>query len=284
MRHTAQNEEASATGRIEAAAGDRGAPENAPRSERLRRRTRALVLGLAGPSLTALAVAATPQAVRAQNYDRCPSGQYRATETLCCPYSSVPAGGDLCQCVEGTYANQATGQCLPVPNCPEGTYLNVDTVSCQRVPECPEDYAFNEDTGRCEECFLTTACVEELGLPDDCMELQVLRGFRDGALRPSAGGDKLVELYYELAPIVLARLPEDRRSAILRAAYARYILPSALLARFGFSRTAKKIYVAGTLKLLKLFAPEALESRRDRLIDLFGERARRALGPALVGA
>ncbi|HEX8702805.1 MAG TPA: LirA/MavJ family T4SS effector [Myxococcaceae bacterium] len=52
-------------------------------------------------------------------------------------------------------------------------------------------------------CFLTTACVEARGLPDDCEELQVLRAFRDGYLRQRPGGAGLIAHYYAIAPRIL---------------------------------------------------------------------------------
>ncbi|MCP3099950.1 hypothetical protein LZ198_13830 [Myxococcus sp. K15C18031901] len=55
-------------------------------------------------------------------------------------------------------------------------------------------------------CFLTTACVEAQGLPDDCEELQVLRAFRDGFLRGSAGGPELIDAYYALAPRIVEQV------------------------------------------------------------------------------
>ena len=49
-------------------------------------------------------------------------------------------------------------------------------------------------------------------------------------------------LYYELAPLILARLPHATRNARLRSLYARYILPSALAARLGLDTLAYRLY------------------------------------------
>ena len=38
-------------------------------------------------------------------------------------------------------------------------------------------------------CYITTACTEVMGLPDDCEALMTLRGFRDGWLREQDGGE-----------------------------------------------------------------------------------------------
>ncbi|QRN96955.1 hypothetical protein JRI60_49685 [Archangium violaceum] len=63
-----------------------------------------------------------------------------------------------------------------------------------------------EEERRKGHCFLTTACVQARGLPDDCEELQVLRGFRDGYLRQLPGGPGLIQEYYALAPRIVERI------------------------------------------------------------------------------
>jgi hypothetical protein len=55
-------------------------------------------------------------------------------------------------------------------------------------------------------CFITTACVEAKGLPDDCYELETLRAFRDGYIRAMPNGEALIAEYYEIAPKIVARI------------------------------------------------------------------------------
>ncbi len=70
-------------------------------------------------------------------------------------------------------------------------------------------------------CFLTTACVEARGLPDDCQELTVLRAFRDGYLRARPGGPALIATYERVAPRIVARIArEPDAAAILARVYA----------------------------------------------------------------
>ena len=52
-------------------------------------------------------------------------------------------------------------------------------------------------------CFLTTACVEWRGLPDDCLELTLLRWFRDNYVRNIPGGRSLIRRYYAMAPAMM---------------------------------------------------------------------------------
>jgi len=50
-------------------------------------------------------------------------------------------------------------------------------------------------------CFLTTACCEYKGLPDDCEELTVLRNFRDTFVPR-----EITERYYKIAPNICLRI------------------------------------------------------------------------------
>jgi hypothetical protein len=93
-----------------------------------------------------------------------------------------------------------------------------------------------------EGCFITTACCETLGLPDDCFELRTLRRYRDEVLAKAPGGAREIAAYYALAPGILARLPHDTRHAILRSVYARYILPASLAAKCRLNALAYRLY------------------------------------------
>ena len=130
--------------------------------------------------------------------------------------------------------------------------------------------------GSAQGCFLTTACVEMLGLDDDCFELRTLRRFRDVHLVSTPQGRAMSSAYRELAPSILAALPVDDRERILRAVYARYILPSAICVRLGLNGLATKVYVTGMRALMQRYAPDLLASRRAEMADLFGPETVRA--------
>lgn len=57
-----------------------------------------------------------------------------------------------------------------------------------------------------EGCFLTSACTEFLGKPDDCEELTKLRAFRDNYMKSSEYGKNLVEEYYRVAPEIVDKI------------------------------------------------------------------------------
>jgi hypothetical protein len=91
-------------------------------------------------------------------------------------------------------------------------------------------------------CFITTACCELLGLGDECFELRTLRRYRDDVLAKLPGGEAAIARYYAEAPLILHRLRFEERPHVLLRAYARFILPAAVAARFSCSRLAFRLY------------------------------------------
>jgi hypothetical protein len=116
-----------------------------------------------------------------------------------------------------------------------------------------------------EGCFITTACCQTLGLDDDCFELRTLRRYRDQVLSKHRGGAQEIAAYYHLAPLILARLPQETRATILRSHYARHILPAALAAGLGLDRPAYRLYRRMIDELAGEFAPE--QQRRESPIS-----------------
>lgn len=107
--------------------------------------------------------------------------------------------------------------------------------------------ATERDNKRCtstEGCFITSACCDVLGLGDDCFELRTLRRYRDRVLAAQPGGPAEIARYYRLAPRLLARLQADSPdpNRVLLGVYARYVLPSAIAARFGLGALALRLY------------------------------------------
>lgn len=60
--------------------------------------------------------------------------------------------------------------------------------------------------GNSGNCYLTSACSEAKGLPDDCYELQVLRGFRDDYVRAREDGQEVLEEYERTAPKIVSNI------------------------------------------------------------------------------
>ena len=79
-------------------------------------------------------------------------------------------------------------------------------------------------------CYLTTACVESRGLPDDCGELETLRAFRDTYLASQPNGKEEIAAYYRMAPgIVSAINALENRDAIWDQVYAELVEPCVAL-------------------------------------------------------
>lgn len=68
-------------------------------------------------------------------------------------------------------------------------------------------------------CFLTSACVDFYGKEDDCEELTILRAFRDTYMQATEAGRKLVQEYYEIAPLIVEHIEGSGKSAV----YYEYI-------------------------------------------------------------
>ena len=65
------------------------------------------------------------------------------------------------------------------------------------IKNLPDDY------DKESKCFLTTACVEFQGLPDNCLELETLRGYRDNLLIKTSEGQRDIKEYYNVAPRIV---------------------------------------------------------------------------------
>ena len=92
-------------------------------------------------------------------------------------------------------------------------------------------------------CYLTTACVEHRGLPDDCMELTTLRGFRDGYMSGFDQGKKDIEKYYRTAPEIVERINKSTdASEVYEKLYSDVIVPCVHLIQEGNNEGAHEMY------------------------------------------
>lgn len=81
---------------------------------------------------------------------------------------------------------------------------------------------FSKSSGSSGGCYLTTACCEFKGLPDDCYELTVMRNFRDTYLKAQPYGEALIKHYYEDAPALVKYIDNhSSRTAIYQDIYTK---------------------------------------------------------------
>lgn len=75
-------------------------------------------------------------------------------------------------------------------------------------------------------CYITTAVCESLNKPDDCYELNVLRGYRDGYLMSQKDGEELVKKYYDIAPTIVKHINKSKdKSDIYQSVWLNYLSP-----------------------------------------------------------
>lgn len=120
-------------------------------------------------------------------------------------------------------------------------------------------YCRNYDYGGCHiykngsddiGCYLTSACVDAMGLLDDCLELTTLRDFRDNWLAHQPGGQEEIKRYYEVAPAIVAAVhAKENAKEIFTAIYNELVLPCVALIQDDRMDEAWKLYRDTTERL-----------------------------------
>ena len=108
--------------------------------------------------------------------------------------------------------------------------------------------------GNSDGCYLTTACVEAKGLPDDCNELRTLRVFRDTYLAKLPSGRNEIDQYYRMAPTVVASINKhDNRVQIWNQVYAELIAPCVRMIHEQDNEKAHQLYKVYSIELHKKY-------------------------------
>ncbi|MBU2616237.1 MAG: hypothetical protein KKC19_03980 [Nanoarchaeota archaeon] len=103
-------------------------------------------------------------------------------------------------------------------------------------------------------CYITTACVGAKDLPDDCLELQTLRNFRDGYLANQLEGSSLIQAYYSSAPnIVKAINREPNAQDIFAEIFDRDIATAVRMILEGNNEGALKHYMDTVMRMRNRF-------------------------------
>lgn len=107
-------------------------------------------------------------------------------------------------------------------------------------------------------CFVTTACVEQLGLADDCHELELLRHFRDSFLLSTKDGKEAVTQYYDIAPRIVDAIHRSKNSGEeLEYVFNAWIKPSVILVENGHYSEALDHYKQGIAYLASKYLNES---------------------------
>ena len=111
---------------------------------------------------------------------------------------------------KGTWSESKNVPCCSSPQCwtchGRGYRSTQEAVRCIRCQGSGwvQDNDNSRDQGTASGgCFITTACCEYFGLPDNCRELTVLRNFRDNYMADYLEMRKEIESYYNLSPRIV---------------------------------------------------------------------------------
>ena len=105
--------------------------------------------------------------------------------------------------------------------------------------ECPR-YKTGQSS---RDCFLTSACVEAMGLPDNCYELSTLRRFRDGYMRNSPDGVADICEYYHTAPVIVEKIKQlPNALEVFENLYNELVVPCVNLIESGKNEEAYIAY------------------------------------------
>lgn len=94
----------------------------------------------------------------------------------------------------------------------------------------PWESCSNETSSGSGGCFLTTACCEHKGLPDNCEELEAMRKLRDTIKTIYPSSVKCINMYYEKAPMIVDNINNQKNKAeILESIYKDILHIKALM-------------------------------------------------------
>lgn len=106
-------------------------------------------------------------------------------------------------------------------------------------------------------CFITTACVQSRGLPDDCEELTVLRNFRDSYLLHTTNGAQLIDLYYRYSPRIVAAIAKQKNASLIYDHLYQVIRKCVEAIKREDNEFAYLTYCEMVIELQKKYLPEA---------------------------
>jgi hypothetical protein len=107
-------------------------------------------------------------------------------------------------------------------------------------------------------CYITTACAEARGLPDDCYELSLLRMFRREYVGKLPDGQEVLAEYRAKAPRIVAAinaLPPAEALPIWEDLYERGVRPAVTLITNGAWDAAFALYRGMCAELEERFLP-----------------------------
>lgn len=113
-------------------------------------------------------------------------------------------------------------------------------------------------------CFITTAVCEYYGKPDDCVELETLRHYRDTWLQKQPDGPQLIAEYYAIAPdIVRAMQASNKFGLYCKKLWLEYIEPCLDMIHKGAFESCKRHYIKMVRYVQAEFSPNMGMSKAE---------------------
>jgi hypothetical protein len=104
-------------------------------------------------------------------------------------------------------------------------------------------------------CFITTACVQARGLPDDCLELTTLRTFRDRYIATMHNGKAMIKVYYENSPMIVEAINQRPDARAIYDGLYDVICMCVRYIQEGAYESAFQMYVDMVIELRNRFIP-----------------------------
>ena len=125
---------------------------------------------------------------------------------------------------------------------------------CNPCSPCSPDQVRGGNSSGGSSCFISSACAESMGLPDDCDKLQALRLFRDRRKTEDPAFAALVEEYYRIAPPIVEWINSkpDSKNEFLRL-YKELVVPCVELIKNAKEDEAINLYTSQVRQLQARF-------------------------------
>ncbi len=172
-----------------------------------------------------------------------------------CSPDQLGPGGSQCAPCHPCYPDQRGddgSQCAPCHPC----YPDQRGTGGSQCAPCNPCYPdTSSSSGSSTSCFITSACVESLGLPDNCEELQLLRTFRDKRSLYDGKFSRLVEEYYQIAPKIVESINKSENPLqVFKRIYRALVLPCVSLIKQNRDNEAVELYSSTVLGLKSEYA------------------------------
>lgn len=179
-----------------------------------------------------------------------------------CSPDQLGSGGSQCYPCNPCSPDQSYddgSQCYPCSPC-SPDQRGVGGSQCYPCSPCSPDqgepsYSSSDSSGG---CFITSACVESMGLADNCDELETLRALRDKRKLYDSSFATLVEEYYRIAPLIVSAIDDaPDRVTLYKEIFETMVKPCVAMVKDNRENEAVELYTQKVIQLKRQYVGEA---------------------------